>query len=107
MLQITIFKEIGYAQAQFTGAMIISEGIQKLVALRNLIGCVISIILNVLLIPILGIMGAAISSVITAIFTGYLSHAIIPVYRGVFAVQSHSLLFGWKDIVNIKSLLKN
>lgn len=107
ILQITIFKEIGYAQAQFTGAMIISEGIQKLVALRNLIGCVISIILNVLLIPILGIMGAAISSVITAIFTGYLSHAIIPVYRGVFAVQSHSLLFGWKDIVNIKSLLKN
>ncbi len=107
ILQITIFKEIGYAQAQFTGAMIISEGIQKLVALRNLIGCVISIILNVLLIPIWGIMGAAISSVITAIFTGYLSHVIIPVYRGIFAVQTQSLLFGWKDIVNIKSLLRN
>lgn len=107
ILQITVFKEIGYAQAQFTGAMIISEGIQRLVALRNLIGCVVSIVLNIVFIPLFGIIGAAISSVITAIFTGYLSHAIIPIYRNVFRVQSRSILFGWKDLVNIKSLLNN
>ena len=58
-------------------------------------------------IPLFGIIGAAISSVITAIFTGYLSHAIIPIYRNVFRVQSRSILFGWKDLVNIKSLLNN
>ena len=51
ILQITIFKEIGYACAQASGTMIIIEGIQKYAVLRNLIGCVINITLNLFLIP--------------------------------------------------------
>lgn len=107
ILQVTIFKEIGYAFAQLSGSMIISEGIQKKVALRNVIGCIVSILFNLLLIPRYGIMGAAISSVITAFFTGYLSHYIIPTYRQIFNVQTKTILIGWKDLINIKSIIKH
>ena len=57
-----------------------------------------------MLIPKYGVIGAAISSVITAFCTGYLSHAIIPQYRHIFKLQTRSILQGWKNIVNIKSL---
>jgi O-antigen/teichoic acid export membrane protein len=107
ILQVTVFKEIGYALAQLSGSMIISEGIQKKVALRNVIGCIVSILFNLFLIPTYGIMGAAISSVITSLFTGYLSHYIIPTYRQIFKVQTKTILLGWKDIINIKSILKH
>ena len=104
ILQITIFKEIGYALAQTSGTIIITESIQRPVVFRNLIGCIVCILLNLLLIPKYGVIGAAISSVITAFCTGYLSHAIIPQYRHIFKLQTRSILQGWKNIVNIKSL---
>lgn len=107
ILQITIFKEIGYAFAQASGTMIIIEGIQKYVVLRNLIGCVINITLNLFLIPYLGVIGAAICSVITAFCTGYLAHTIIPRYRHIFKMQTRSIVVGWKDLIHIQKLLKS
>ena len=107
ILQITIFKEIGYAFAQASGTMIITEGIQKYAVLRNLIGCVINITLNLFLIPNLGVIGAAICSVITAFCTGYLAHAIIPIYRHIFKMQTRSIFIGWKDLIHVQKLLKS
>ena len=107
ILQITIFKEIGYACAQASGTMIITEGIQKYAVLRNLIGCVINITLNLFLIPNLGVIGAAICSVITAFCTGYLAHAIIPMYRHIFKMQTRSIFIGWKDLIHVQKLLKS
>lgn len=107
ILQIAVYREVFLAQAQVTGSLILSEQIQKLVALRNLIGCIICICLNILIIPRWGVIGAAVVSIITALFTGYISHLIIPTYRHIFMMQCHCFLLGWKDITHIRSLLKS
>jgi O-antigen/teichoic acid export membrane protein len=107
LLQIMIFKTIGYASAQITGALIVIEKKQKYVVIRNIIGCIVCIGLNLLLIPRYGVTGAAMASVITAICTGYLSHVFIPTYRSYFYTQTYSFLLGWKDIVvNMLNKLK-
>ena len=93
-----VFKVVGYAQAQVSGAMIIIENKQKWVVVRTLIGCAVCIGMNLLLIPRLGTMGAAITSVVTAICTGYLAHLLIPSYRGLISMQTKSFLIGWKDL---------
>ncbi len=105
ILQITIFKEIGYSLAQSSGTMIITENIQKIVVLRNLIGCVTCIILNLWLIPLYGVIGAATSSIITAFCTGWLSHAILPQYKHIFKMQNQSILSGWKDLTSLRALI--
>ena len=99
LLQIMIFKTIGYASAQITGALIVIEKKQKYVVIRNIIGCVVCIGLNLMLIPRYGVTGAAVASVITAICTGYFSHVFIPTYRSYFYTQTYSFILGWKDIV--------
>jgi Na+-driven multidrug efflux pump len=68
---------------------------QKYVVIRNIIGCIVCIGLNLLLIPQYGVVGAAIASVITAISTGYFSHLLIPSYRSYFYTQTYSFLSGW------------
>lgn len=107
ILQIAVYREVFLAQAQVTGSLILSEQIQKPVALRNLIGCIVCICLNLLIIPHRGVIGAAIVSIITALFTGYVSHLIIPTYRHIFTMQCRCFLLGWKDIIHIRSLLKS
>lgn len=106
LLQIMVFKVIGYAQAQVTGTMIIVEKKQKIVVLRNLIGCIVVVGLNFILIPIYGAKGAAISSVIAAFGTGIFSHLIIPPYRPFFYMQIRCFLVGWKDFLHLKKNLK-
>lgn len=99
LLQIMIFKTIGYASAQITGAFIVIEQKQKFVVIRNIIGCTVCIGLNLYLIPNYGVKGAAIASVITALCTGYISHLFIPLYRSYFYQQTYSFVLGWKDII--------
>lgn len=99
LLQIMIFKTIGYASAQITGALIVIEKKQKYVVIRNIIGCVVCIGLNLLLIPRYGVTGAAVASVITAICAGYFSHIFIRTYRSYFYYQTYCFLLGWKEIL--------
>ena len=106
ILRVAVFREIFLAQSQVTGSMILSEHIQKPVAWRNIIGCFVCIGLNVLLIPRYGAMGAAVVSILTALFTGFISHLIIPTYRHIFRMQCRCFFIGWKDIVHLKSILK-
>lgn len=99
LLQIMIFKVIGYAFAQATGSLIVIEKKQQFVVVRNIIGCVIAIGLNFVLIPLWGIKGAAITSVITAFCTGLFSHIFIPKYHSLLNMQIKCILIGWKDIL--------
>jgi O-antigen/teichoic acid export membrane protein len=101
LLQIMVFKVIGYAFAQTTGAMIVIEKKQQLVVIRNIIGCITSIGLNLLLIPLWGVKGAVITSVITAFCTGFLSHIFIPRYHTILRMQIVCVLIGWKDLLSI------
>lgn len=105
ILQIAVFREIFYSHALVTGVLIVTEGIQKNVAIRNIIGCVICIVLNAFFIPLFGIIGAAIVSIIASMCVGYIAHLIIPQYRHIFLMQCRSFGTGWKDIFRVKKLL--
>ena len=106
ILQIMVFKVVGNALAQSSGAMIIVESKQKYTLFRNIIGCGVCIVLNYLLIPNFGLKGAAYASILTSICAGYLSHLIIPQYRYLFTKQTRSLLIGWKDLTRIGQHIK-
>ena len=106
ILQLAVFREIGHVQAQISGMLITIEHKQRLVALRNLIGCILAISLNVVFIPKYGIMGAAVVSLISAFATGYFAHALFPKYRSIFVMQTKSLMCGWKDLLKFKTIFK-
>lgn len=106
ILQIMVFKVVGNALAQSSGAMIIVESKQKYTLFRNIIGCGVCIVLNYLLIPNFGLKGAAYASILTSLCAGYLSHLIIPQYRYLFTKQTRSLFIGWKDLTKIGQHIK-
>lgn len=106
VLQVLVLRLAGVALAQTSGQMIIVEHIQKWAVIRNLIGCAVCIGLNLILIPRYGVMGAAVSSVITGLFPGFFANMLIPAYRKIFVMQTIGVFTGWKDVFKIKTLLK-
>lgn len=106
VLAILAFKVIGDALSQTSGQLIIIEGIQKFVSVRNVFGCIVCILLNLIFISKYGIHGAAIVSILTIITSGTIANLIIPTYRKIFAMQVRAIFLGWRDIKNIKALLK-
>lgn len=106
VLSIMAFKVIGDALSQTSGQLIIIEGIQKYASVRNIIGCVACVLLNLLFITRYGIHGAAYVAIITILISGTLADFIIPPYRRIFFKQVKALILGWKDVVHIKTILK-
>lgn len=106
VLQIMAFKAVAMGLSSTGGQLIIIEGIQKFVFVRNIIGCIVCFCLNLILIPKYGIIGSAYVTIITVFTSGFLSNLLIPSYRHIFTMQIKAIVFGWKDILNIKSLLK-
>lgn len=106
ILSVMSFKVVGDALSQTSGQLIIIEGIQKYASIRNVIGCVVCVVFNLVLINMYGIMGAALVSVLTILSSGVLANYIIPSYRSIFKKQIVSIVFGWKDIIHIKQLIQ-
>ena len=106
VLQIMIFKVLGMALSETIGQMIIIEKKQKYAFIRNLLGCGVCILLNLLFIPRYGIIGSAIVTIITTLFVGWIANLLIPPYWRYFQIQTWALFFGWKylTIRNIKSI---
>ncbi len=107
LLQVCVFKTIGYALAQVSATVILTEGTQKWIAIRNLAGCASAVLLNLILLPRCGVLGAAIASVITAMITGYFIHPFIPPYKEVFCMQTKSIFLGAKSLFNMSHVLKS
>ena len=107
VLQIMAWKTVGMALSSASGQIIIMEGIQKWAVIRNVIGMVVCVGLNLIFIPRWGIIGAAWVTIITVIISGYLAHYFIPSYRGIAHIQFKAIFAGWMEIVNIKLLLKS
>jgi len=107
ILQILSFKAVSVALSNTAGQLLIIEGLQKFAILRDAFGCLICVIFNLLLIPHFGATGAAIVAILSNLAAGYIADLFIPQYRHFFRMQSKALLFGWKDIFKIKSLLKS
>ncbi len=98
VLQILACRSIFMAIAAASGQLIIIEGIQKYVILRNLAGCAVSIGLNWLLIPVWGIVGSAVAMVVSVAVAGFLSHYVIRPYRFLVSIQWKAILLGWKQV---------
>ena len=106
VLQIMAWKAVFMALFSASGQMILIENIQRFVAARNVIGCVVSVALNYLLIPVWGIVGSAVATVLTMAFSGYISHLFIKPYRYLIPIQTRALLFGWKRLLYASILRK-
>ena len=98
VLQIMAWKAVFVGLLASSGQIIIIEGIQQYAVFRNIIGCIVCVVLNLLLIPRFGIIGSAWATLVTLCFAGYLSHLLIAPYRYLFKLQTSAILSGWRRI---------
>jgi len=101
VLQVLAFRAVGMALSTASGHLIIIEGIQKWAFARNLLGCIVCVVLNLVLIPRFGTVGSAWAAVITVLFTGCLANVLIPEYRQIFRLQLEAAATGWRDVVRL------
>ncbi len=106
VLQIMIFKVLGMALSETAGQMIIIEKQQKYAFIRNLLGCGVCILLNLLFIPRYGIIGSAIVTIITTLFVGWIANLLIPPYWRFFCFQTKGVLFGWRELLRMSHAKK-
>ncbi len=106
VLQIMAFKSVGMALSSSGGQIIIMERLQKWAFIRNLIGCLVCVGLNYLFIPQYGIIGSAIVTIITVMFTGCLANIFIPPYHKIMKIQLYSIFLGWRELVYFKKILQ-
>lgn len=98
VLQIMAWRTVPMALFSASGQMIVIENIQRYAVVRNLVGCIVSVCLNYLLIPIWGIVGSAVAIVLTMSFAGYFSHMLIRPYHYLVPMQTSALFFGWRRL---------
>ncbi len=106
ILQVLSFKMASVALSSAAGNMIIIEGRQKWVFLRDILGCVVCIALNYMLLPIYGAVAAAYVAIAANLVAGYFADALIPAYHHLFIRQTRALLLGWKDLIHIKEMIR-
>jgi O-antigen/teichoic acid export membrane protein len=99
VLQIMSWKTVFVALFSASGQIIIIENMQKFAAIRNVVGCFVSVLLNLLLIPKWGIIGSAYATILTMAFSGYFSHIFIKPYFYILKLQNRSILYGLKNII--------
>jgi O-antigen/teichoic acid export membrane protein len=78
------------ALGSVAGQLIVADNTQNWSYIKSIIGCVATVFSNVLLIPLIGIEGAAISTVIGLFIANFAAHYFIPVYRKIFYIQCQS-----------------
>ena len=91
VIKIYAWVNVFYFLSSSSGRWYINEGLQKQALIRNILGLILAIFFNYLLIPRYGVEGAAIGTLITYVFTGYLSDLLHPKTRGQFVQKTKSL----------------
>ena len=91
----TTFSYLGSAR----NIWVMAEGKQKYLWIMNLSGAILNIVLNLLLIPVYNIMGAAIASLITQIFTNVIIGFILKPIR-----ENNNLMIKALDIRILKNI---
>jgi PST family polysaccharide transporter len=95
-----LFVTIGMARSPW----LITENLMNFSAATTGVGAVVNIILNFLLIPKYGGLGAGIATLIAQFFASYASNAIFPKTRPMFVMQTKAIFFwdwilmGWKKL---------
>jgi len=101
VLQIMAFKSLGSSLFASSSQIIITEGIHMWSAIRNIIALAVCIGLNLWLIPVWGINGSAVASVLTVLFAGFVAHIFIKSYRPLFKMQCLAIYSGWRSFSEI------
>lgn len=107
VLKVLSFKIILMTLSFSTGQIIIIEGLQKWAIFRDLIGGIVCVSFNFLIIPYLGILGAAYVSLLTLIATNIISCFFIKPYFFLLNIIWKSFVWGWKDVWYIRRFLTN
>lgn len=106
ILQVLSFKAVAMALSSAAGNMLVVENLQRFAIFRDVLGCVVCILLNYYLLPLYGVMAAAVVAIVSNVVAGYVADALIPSYRHLFVMQTKALLFGWKDILKIRTVIR-
>ena len=106
VLQVMSFKVVSVALSNTAGAMLVTEGLQRYAIFRDVIGCLVCILLNLIFIPRYGIIAAAFVAIASNVAAGYLADALIPAYHHLFARQTKALIMGWRDLTLVKQLIR-
>ncbi|MBN2394955.1 MAG: flippase [Candidatus Atribacteria bacterium] len=101
VLQIMAWKAAFASFLLVSGQIIIIQNLQRFAVIRNIIGCLVNVILNFVVIPKWGIIGAAWTAIVTFAVAGYFSHLVIKPYREIFKIQTDSILKGYLRIPKI------
>lgn len=104
VLQIMPWKVVFVALSIASGQLIIIQHLQRFAVLRNVLGCVVSVVLNLLLIPVWGIVGSAVAALLTMAVSGYAAHCFIRPYRYLIPLQTRALVLGWKRLLHFSLL---
>lgn len=106
VLQVLAFKAVSVALSSTAGQMIVMEKLQKYAVIRDLFGCTVCVGLNFLLLPRFGAIAAAFVAIFSNIAAGYVADIFVPQFRHLFKRQTYAILLGWKDILNIKRIMR-
>ncbi len=101
VLQIMPWKAVFVALSIASGQLIIIQHLQRFAVLRNVMGCVVSVLLNLLLIPVWGIVGSAIAALLTMAVSGYVAHCFIRPYRYLVPMQTRAVVLGWRRLLHL------
>lgn len=74
--------------------------------IRNILGCILCVLLNYFLIPQYGIIGSSYVTIITVLFTGCFANLLIPTYHNVMKLQLYAILLGWKELRYFKRMIR-
>jgi len=105
VLQLLAFKAASVALSNTAGSMIVIEGLQKWVFVRDLFGCVVCVSLNWYLLPRYGIMASAFVAIMSNLMAGYVVDALVPSFRHLFVRQTKAMLLGWKDLFTVREFV--
>lgn len=101
VLHIMGWKAVFVALFSASGQIIIVEGLQRYAVFRNILGCAVSVTLNLLLIPVWGVPGSALAAIIAVAVSGYGAHWLIRPYQQLVSIQNAAIVKGWRRCLTV------
>lgn len=94
-----LFVSLGLAN----GSWLIASGNEKFSAFTTALGAIVNVILNYWLIPLFGIQGAAIATLVAQIISAYLANSFRRKTRMIFILQTRSILLWdyWQNLAKL------
>lgn len=95
VLGIVMWASIFAALGSVTARYLTVEGMERKIATRTFIGLICNILLNLVLIPIYGIEGAAVATLITLFVANYAINYTDKSLKQLIEICNHSIIFRW------------